>query len=162
VPEYQEKPAGAIDDRDLGRYVEVVGELRAMRLLAYDRPAEPPGYLTTSVVLLDPDPVFTHLVLERRGEREPEQTWLTAGMVCRVYETDPDPDWEMSGGHPVPDATDDALVHFLRRLRLVAEKELSGGEIPTGGGTPFLVFEEHELTEWYDGVISRVKQGWRP
>jgi hypothetical protein len=64
-------------------------------------------------------------------------------------------------GHPVPEATEDVLVDFVSKLRARAFAELDGGSIPWRG-EDVRILSADELWTWWDGLIPRLRGGWRP
>jgi hypothetical protein len=60
-----------------------------------------------------------------------------------------------------PEVGEDALVDFVTRLRAHAVTELEDGSV-AWRGEDVRILAADELWTWWDGLIPRLRGGWRP
>jgi hypothetical protein len=60
-----------------------------------------------------------------------------------------------------PEVGEDALVDLVTRLRARAFAELNGGSVAWRGEDVRIIATD-ELWTWWDGLIPRLRGGWRP
>jgi hypothetical protein len=153
--------ASALTPDDVGQLMAIVGLTTPARLTSVAHRVQPPE--GSPLYMAGGESIWTALGFEAADGTPLPGAWLhPTNQLVRVYE----PGDLVHGppaprGHPVPEATTDALVDFVEKLRIRAIAELDGGSVIWHGeDLALLTFDE--LWTWWDGLIPRLRGGWRP